>query len=222
MSESSTETRIVDPTPSTEARILSQVTAVEKVFDQKIMSILVEIESMKQANKLFHEDLTRVPTAVDKAVAALKELVLSQFSERLNTIETKFDERFLTIMERIASISIQLRDRDDRVRQTALDAKAAHEALITGQEKSSNRQNESNAAAAAKSEENFSKQLETQRQLLDARTGALSDKIDSLKDLVIRGEGRDTGKSTSLGVIFAVIGAMIGIGGIVIAVLKLP
>ena len=108
----------------TESQIFEKINALKALFDEKVKTLQVRLDGMDRAQQLFHEDLVRVPTAVDKAIASLKELHQNTFTEKLAAVVEK-----------------------------------------------------------------FSKQIETQERLLDARTGGLSDKIDALKDLVLRGKG---------------------------------
>lgn len=199
-----------DPTPVTSARILREVSSLEALMDEKIANVREQIKSLGAAQALFHEDLTRVPTAVDKAVAGLKEL-----------LETRIEDSHKTVLEKFYSIDKQFDLRDDRVKQTALDTKSELAAALAAQEKAVGKQNEANVQATNKSEETFGKQIDQQRQLLEVNTRALNDKIDALKDMVLRGEGKDVGKSISQGTGFAIIGALLGIASLVTVLIKM-
>ena len=210
-----------DPTPVTAARILREVSSLESLLDEKIANVRAQVDALTKAQDVFRADITRVPTAVDKAVSGLKELHEAMFSERLKALNEKTEERFQTMQEKFESISIQFALRDDRVKQAALDTKNELASALVAQDRLGSKQNESTLEATRKSEENFGKQIEQQRQLLEVRTSALDGKIEALKDMVLRGEGKDTGRSVSQGTAFAIIGALLGIASLIIVLLKL-
>ena len=209
-----------DPTPLTAARILREISSLAALMDEKIANVREQLAALIKAQDVFRADITRVPTAVDKAVGGLKELHEGMFSERITALSVKMEERFRTVQEKFESINIQFALRDDRVKQAALDTKSELASALVAQDRLGSKQNESTLEATRKSEENFGKQIEQQRLLLEARTGALDGKIEALKDMVLRGEGKDTGKGLAQGTAFAIIGAALGIGGLLLALMK--
>lgn len=200
---------VSDPSALTTQQLLRVVSSLDAVFTERLEGVRVRLDAMDKAYTLFHEDLVRVPTQTDRAVAQLKELH-----------EKMFTEKFATIEEKLISLQIRLEERDERVKQAALDTKIGVDAALAAQEKSVSKQNEANAMATAKSEEQFTRQIEQLRLLQDTTTRAMSEKIDDVKDLVLRGEGRHTGISASLGTIFAIIGAIGVIVGLALAFVK--
>jgi septation ring formation regulator EzrA len=193
---------LVDPTPLTTAQLLRELGSLKEMF-------IVRLEAMDRAQTLFHENLTRVPTEVDKAIGHLKELH-----------DKEFVNFRVWIVERFESITTQFKERDERIKQTALDTKFAVEAALSSQEKSVTKQNESNAAANSKVEEGFAKQIDQQRVLLDKTTEGINDKIGDLRDRIVLIEGRGSGMDKSWGIVLGAVGMIGMIIGIVFAIMK--
>jgi hypothetical protein len=200
---------LLDPSALTTQQILREVHSLEKLTSQRM-------DAIEKAVEVAHDDLVRVPTEVQKAVGNLNELMLEKFE----TTEVKFQR-----------IQTQFEERDLRAEHTARDAKIAVDAALAAQEKQQNKQTESFSLSIAKSEAATAKQIDQQGQLLVTATKALSDKIDDVKDRLTRieGEGRglkaaETTQQTSnmsvVSIVGLVVGTLIGIAGIVVAVMS--
>lgn len=151
--------RSPDPTLMTSQLVMRELSSLRELLETRL-------DSMDKAQVLFNDGLTRIPTQTDRAVGNLKELHEKMFAEKFATIEEKF-----------AGLQIRLEERDERVKQAALDTKINIDAALAAQEKSVSKQNEAYATATEKSEGSFTKQID---QLVDQfRTGirALDDKI---------------------------------------------
>jgi hypothetical protein len=153
--------------------------------------ITTRLDAMDRAIVLFNDNLTRVPTETDKQVGHLKELV----QEQLTGIQRQFEER-----------------KDG----LAVALSAAKEAV--------EKQNQSSALAIAKSEAATDKRIDGLVTYIESTSKARSEQINDLKDRLTRIESRTEGalsartsQQDSGKYIIAIIGAMVGLGGFIIA-----
>jgi hypothetical protein len=104
----------------------------------------------------------------------------------------------------------QFGERDIRAEQAIVSARLAVDAALQAQKEAAGAQNESNNAAAAKSEALFMKQIDSLGALfakqvdglytlLSSNTAGLNDKIDDLKGRLDRGDGTVQGVSSNRG-----------------------
>lgn len=179
-----------DPTALTTAQLQRELTSLEKLFDERLHSLMERVDAMEKAQTLFHDDLVRVPTAVDKAVGQLKELHEKWFLEKFATVQALFVER------------------DLRIEQTKIDGKLAGDAAL-----------EAAKEAVGKSESATIKQMEQHASLLQNTRDALNDKIDDIKERLTMLEGRGSGFQASWAIVIAVI-TVAGIIGMFVLTLR--
>jgi DNA-directed RNA polymerase beta' subunit len=160
-------TPVPDPTVLTTEQLLREIEAVKELFEQRI-------EAVEKGIAIAHENITRVPTEVDKAIVHLRELS----EERLNTIAERFE-----------GVKTQFTERDTRVEQTRVSAKEALDAALQAAKEAVGKQNDSFVTSIAKSEAATNKQIEQLGQLINTMTSANGAKVDDLKDRVLRLEG---------------------------------
>lgn len=155
------------------------------------------ITAMDKATTLWHEDLVRVPTQVDRAIGGLKDLVKAELQGEINAIigqvkenESVYEEKFIGVGTRFIELNTRLTE-GDRYKQTALDA-----ALLTNKE------------SLRKTEELFSKQID-----------ALQQTVDDLKGLVRNREGSTSGihqgQTALIGWFIAAVMALIAVSEVV-------
>ncbi len=167
-------TPIPDPTLLTTQQLMLAVSALKEL-------LFVRLDAMDKAVELLHEDVTRVPTDVDKQIVNLRTLM---------------EQRFEVVEEKFHSIGTQFKERDTRVEQTAKDTKVAVDAALQAAEKAVGKQNESFALSIDKSEKATMKQIDQQGILIQTATTALNDKIDDIKDRLTLIEGKGAGQTT--------------------------
>jgi hypothetical protein len=103
-----------------------------------------------------------------------------QFSER----DLRFQEEFKGVAEKFTSIELQFKERDTRTEQAAKAGKEALDAALLSAKELVAQQNEANRGEAAKTEQNFTKQIDAQ-----------AARIDELKERIDRGEGSTIGSA---------------------------
>lgn len=155
-----------DPTALTTAMLLREIANLREKIE-------IRLDAMDKAMTLFQENLTRVPTEVQKEVGHLKEL---------------HDQKF-------ADIHAQLRERSER---RTLEKKAAEDALaaaLAAQKELAAAQDTANAAAISKSQEATDKQVDSIKSAAEAIKASLDDKIAIINGRLDRGEGGHAGAS---------------------------
>ena len=187
---------IPDPTILTTQQLQREISALKEI-------IFTRLDANDKAVQLLHEDVTRVPTDTDKAIAHLREL---------------HDEMF-------RSVSNQFKERDIRIEQEGRNIKIAIDVALEAAEKAVNRQNEAFALSIAKSENATNKQIDQQAALIHTSNNALESKISDLKDRVTVIEGKTSGQlaaqvthQTSNSFIIAVFVAAIAFVGFLITI----
>jgi hypothetical protein len=143
------------------------------------------IAAIDHATVVFQENLTRVPTAVDKAVSNLAAL----HGEKFSGVEKLLTEKF-------AGVEKQFRERDVRVDTSATQTKLAIDAALQAAKEAVGEQNRSSALSISKSEAGTAKQIDQLGMLLQSATKALDEKNDDLKERLTRLEGQQLGGST--------------------------
>jgi len=194
-------TPVPDPTVLTTAALSTAITALREVIETRL-------GAMDKAIELLQASHDRLPGRIDEKVERLREV---------------HDEKFFGILN-------QFRERDVRVEQTARDTKVAVDAALQAAEKAVGKQNEAFGLSIAKSEAATVKQIDQQGLLIQTATRSLDDKINDIKERLTRIEGkreghektietRQTASSHWVAIVGLVIGSLIGVVGIVIAII---
>jgi hypothetical protein len=167
-------------------------------LDRAIVDLRVElstrIESLEKAVALAHDDLVRVPTTVDKAVGALKDL-----------LEERIDKNEKVSFEKFVGVNSQFVERDKRADLLSAEQKDAGDKLSA--------QNAANIAAALigqkdtadKSEKALLDAIAQQRQLSQSEFTSINTQINDLKSRLDKSEGHVTGTGDTYGWIFGFV-----------------
>jgi hypothetical protein len=211
---------IPDPSLMTTAALSREIFTLRELLEVKLGSLNASLELIRavietrldasdQAIKLLQDSADRFPSRIDEKIRALKDV---------------HDQKFLSFEgathEKFSSIEKQFKERDVRTDQAAGAVKIAVDAALQAQKEAANEQSKSNAAATAKSEAATTKLIDAQATLITNMTKGFDDKIGDVKDRITRIEGLGVGAKESWGVIVAIIGVIIGVGGAVAAYLK--
>jgi hypothetical protein len=151
-----------DPSALATQQLLREINGLEKLLDARLTAL-------EKTQAHFEDGITRVPTEVQKATRALRELLQETFSVHL---------------EKFAGINQQLASRD-----------GALAAALVAQKELVAEQNKASEMAITKSETAVNRQLEQLQMLISTSTGGLNDKIDDLKGRVTAVEARGVGES---------------------------
>lgn len=183
-----------DPTTLTTAQLLREVGSLKELVFSKL-------EGIEKGIDVAHDDLVRVPTEVQKQIAALREVVEGKFG----VLEIKICDADKLNQEKFKNIDKMLdtgelaRIEQKRDTATAVDAalKAAKEAVTE--------QNASNVLAINKSEAAMTKQMDQQAALLSQIKGGLEDKINDIKIQMGMGQGKTQGGKDIMDIIKLII-----------------
>jgi hypothetical protein len=143
-----------------------------------LKTIETRIDAMDKATELLRENISIVPTEMDRQVSHLREFMVA----RIESTQVARDERF-------HSIDLQFRERDTRTDQSSRDSKVAVDAALQAAKEAVGEQNKSSALAIAKSETSTTKQIDQLQTLIQTNNDATNDKINDIKARLDRGEG---------------------------------
>jgi predicted outer membrane protein len=213
-----------DPTTLTTAQLLRELFSLREILqakldgnknevDTRFDAVLVRIDAIDKATVLFEENLTRVPTEVDKAILHLRELIFAELK---------------TIQQQFYAVAQQFEERDTRVREAAVATKTAVDAALQAQKEAFGQQNTTFAQSIEKSEISITKQIDslvqnqtTQIQSITTLYGDLKDRMTRIEsqDIGAKGQREDTHQGNAM--MLTVFGAILGIGGFAVAIISL-
>ena len=145
----------------------------------QLRAIDVRFEAIDKATTLQHEDQVRVPTQIDKAISALRDIL--EQSLRTASVEMLGELRrhIAETAEKFAGVAAQFSERDTRTDQRAGDTKLAVDAAFAAAKE-----------ATAKIEAGFTKQIDSMNTIIDTKTANLADLISDLKYRIVALEAR--------------------------------
>ena len=149
-----------DPTVLTTQQLDRGLEAERDYVDGVVAVIEQRLSAMDRATELLNETVNRVPTALQVAIANLREL---------------HEEKF-------KSVALQFAERDTRSERESRDNKVAVDAAFAAQKEAASEQNKSNTLAIDKSERATAETLNKQADLFESRTRAIDGQITDLKD----------------------------------------
>jgi len=142
-------------------------------------------------------------------------------NERIEHLQLLHDEKF-------ASVAMQFDEREKRSDQATRENKIAVDAALQAARDAVQAQNQASAQSIAKSEAATAKQIDQIGTLVQSTTQGLNDKIDDVKSRLTLIEGKGAGRGeeqvdrrSSGSYLFAAIGAVIGVAGLLIVVIDL-
>jgi len=187
---------IPDPTALTAKLVASAIADFRRELDTRL-------SAMDKAADLLHEDYTRVPTAVDRAVLNLRELLEAKIANLHADITGKIERNSAETDEKF--IGVEAKFTQERITRTerAGDTKLAVDAAFAAAKE-----------ATGKIEAGFTKQIDAAAQRIDTMSKNLEDKITDLKDRIVANENRLAGSKDSYG-------SMVSVGGLVVAAIAM-
>jgi hypothetical protein len=215
---------IPDPTRLTTENLNREITSLRELLTSAQVSSRETIETRLDANdkaiELIQHGADRFPARVDEKVTALRDLH-----------EQRIQALIETLLEKFSSIQTQFRERDVRTEQSSKDSKVAVDAALQAAKEAVGEQNKSSALAIAKSETSTTKQIDQLATQIMLMTKGFDDKLNDVKDRLTRLEGVGVGERRSvisqqgsnsnlIAIAGVVFGLLIGVAGIIFAVLK--
>lgn len=186
-----------DPSELTTAALRDAVANLRALMASDIRTLEIRLDGIDKATEVFNENLTRVPTDIDREIQHLKELHESRFA----AVEMQFAERGQRTIEAIAN------------------ARTALESALQFSKEAAGAREIANAAAIGKSEHAFTKQIDAITGLRVADMHAMEGKIEDLKGRLDRTEGRFMGgqetkteRRLDTGSIVGIISAGVAVG----------
>jgi hypothetical protein len=161
-----------------------QLTSLREILDARL-------DAMDKANVVLSETVNRTPTAIQTAIANLRDV----YDERFHSVQTQLVDRTATLDQRFASIAQQFTERDVRTDQAATASASALAAALQAAKEAVFEQAQAAAKAAEKTELSFTKQIDQIQLQIKTSGDASNDRIAELKERIDRGEGQDTGVS---------------------------
>jgi hypothetical protein len=108
-----------DPIIALRNEVWTRFTAINERFD-----------AIDKATGLAHDDMVRVPTQVDKATGALRELLEQSIARQVGEIRGEFTKLAARTDERFIAVAAQFAERDTRTDQRASDTSKAVDAAF--------------------------------------------------------------------------------------------
>jgi hypothetical protein len=147
------------------------LTALRGEFETKINSILSRFDAIDKATELQHQDMVRVPTQVDKAVAALRDVLVQMMKTNAAEVFGEIRKHISETSEKFAGVTAKFLDVATRTDQRAGDIKLAVDAAFAAAKETT-----------AKIEAGFTKQIDAMIAIIDTKTGNLQAGLADLKD----------------------------------------
>ena len=184
-----------DPSQLTTAQLMREAAHIRDTLNLKI-------DAIEKAIVVAHDDMVRVPTAMDKAVDGLRILTWQRF----DSVHTTFLSVAALNEQKFGAIKTQFDERDTRVQQTAKASKEALDAALQAAKEAVSEQNKSNSVAIAKSEAATSKQIDQLTGAIHLTAKTTDDKVADLKERLTRIEGSGAGKTALWGFVVGGVG----------------
>lgn len=212
-----------DKIPATRIRLLSEI--IEREVKKSSDVINARIEGIERGIALFQADLVRVPTALDRAICGLREL-----------IESRLERNSAVSVERFLRVESQFNERDKRSDQLAMASATAITAALQAQKEAAGEAQKSSSVAIAKAEAATSESINQLKVLFQTSISALNTQILDVKSRLDKGEGGAVGTIAAVadhrytrkdereesrenrGLVFGIVGVAIGLAALIITI----
>jgi hypothetical protein len=191
-----------DPTLLTTAQLNAGLLGLRELIETRL-------DGMDRATELLHQNITVVPTEIDRQVGHLTALSEEKFA----SIQKQFDERD------VRARAAELAQKEAAAAQNSA-ASIAVTAALQAQKEAAAAQNDANAAAITKSEAATNKTIDGILQLLTSNTKAIDDKFAIINERLNRNEGSVRGGSDQRNEARQGQMAWVAVGSLVFAVIS--
>jgi hypothetical protein len=190
--------------------------------------LTTRLDAMEQATSLWHDDLVRIPTEVQKACTSLREVLEVQ----IKGDKQLYLEKFIATEETIKVLKDTINDRftqnDQNTEKAFNAAKQAVGERDASNAASANKSEKNLLDALAKLDDNVKTLSGTSASQISSNKSTLDDKINDIKDQIARLDNRiSSSESTKKGSgetviwLFFGLSSLIGVGGFIVAMISL-
>jgi hypothetical protein len=177
----------------------------QSISDRSVLNLRAElsteIRSMKEATSLWHDDLVRVPTDVQKSVSSLREFLEQFIHASINKLQSEIGRELERVSgatdkldnvseERFKSIQIQFTLLKQATEQLDIANKTAIAAALQAQKEQAAETQKTSQAAIAKSETSTAEAIKALTTTFNTVISGIEIRINDLKSRMDRNEGK--------------------------------
>lgn len=159
-----------DPTVATNDAVERAMKSERDYVDGVVNALKERLSGMDEATKLRLEQIDHIPSRIDEKVI----------------------QAILVVTEKFESVDTRFKERDTRSERESRDNKVAVDAAFAAQKEAAAKQDEANQKSIDKSEKATNESINKLGAAGDAANKALADKLDDIKDRLVRLEDRTT------------------------------
>jgi len=189
-----------DPTVMTTAQLEKAIINSEALMEARFNAVITRMDAMDKAVTIVHEDFVRVPTLLDRAIQNIRELVEERIAGKTALLEEKITSLGNVTTQQFISIADKFAEKDKAV-AVGLETQSKFAAAVQ----------ESNTAATAKMESNFSELLKQGRELLAETRKNTESQMANINSRLDRGEGQSKGARDFWGYVVGAGGLLVGL-----------
>jgi hypothetical protein len=154
--------------------------------------------AIDEATKLQHEDQVRIPTQIDRAVTALRDLLEQTIKTHIATLHGELNSISEVTDERFRSIQTQFTLLKQATEQLDIANKTAIAAALQAQKESAGETQKTSQAAIAKSELSTSEAIKALTAAFNSTIAEVRNNLNDLKGRMDRGEGKSAAADPAL------------------------
>jgi hypothetical protein len=197
---------IPGPAPNPALLLTDAIKDASGTLEEKIET---RLNAMDKAVTILHDDYTRVPTLLDRAVLNIRELV----EEKISKLSEVSSERF-------SGIAQQFVERDKRTDQLTLASSTAIAAALQAQKEAAGETQKSSSLAIAKSEASTAESIRQLQTLFQSSMAGLGAQLADVKSRLDKGEGHTKGIGDGWGILVAGISMLVSLVTVAALLLK--
>lgn len=194
---------VPDPTALTTEQLRRELASLREI-------ITARLDGEALATELRLKTITAVPLRIKEEIAHLEELIMA----RLDTVNKSLELKIMAF-DKVSN------ERFNAIEGTFQGNALALAAALAAQKEAAAETNKANSLAIGKSELGTKESLVSLQALMSTGLESLGERFSDLKSRIDRGEGKDTGVDHSANRMFAIIGAIGGLLGIILSIAAL-
>lgn len=212
-----------DPTRLTTQLVDRAIANFREVMD-------TQLEARQRATDLVADNLEKITRDFEQRLRTIRDDRHAEMLAQREYILSRIDQVSAVNKEKFEAITTQFAERDTRTEQAAQESRISLDAALAAAKEAVSEQNKANTLAIGKSEDATKERLDSLATLGSTTTAALQAQIVDLKSRLDRGEGVGAGvqnnhvatreaSTDARTLLFGVISAFVGVGGIVLAII---